>query len=136
MDHPNLPLEKQRYEWELLKQAEILAMSGDDGIEAVLGALRHRDFYVRVIAALALDRLLSVEYAKNIYAIGDKSELWLPPQEDNALVRRYIERSRQCFPVHFKKAQQPGADQPATKPADNVPVKDHPPSPASKDGPR
>jgi len=32
--------------------------------------------------------------------------------------------------------QQPGADQPATKPADKIPAADQPPTPASKDSPR
>ena len=35
-----------------------------------------------------------------------------------------------------KKGEQPGADQPATKPADKDPVKDQPSTPTSKDGPR
>jgi hypothetical protein len=35
-----------------------------------------------------------------------------------------------------EKAEQTGADQPATKPADKTPVKDQPPAPSSKVGPR
>lgn len=43
-----------------------------------------------------------------------------------------IERSR----VERLRAEQAGADQPATKPADKPPVKDQPSTPTSKDGPR
>ena len=35
-----------------------------------------------------------------------------------------------------QEAEQAGADQPATKPADKAPVKDQPSTPTSKDGPR
>ncbi len=38
--------------------------------------------------------------------------------------------------VTTKPAEQAGADQPATKPADTPPVKDQPSTPTSKDGPR
>jgi len=38
--------------------------------------------------------------------------------------------------IKLRKAKSPGAAQPATKPADEAPVKDQPSTPMSKDGPR
>jgi hypothetical protein len=40
------------------------------------------------------------------------------------------------IPQSKPQAEQAGADQPATKPADKVPAKDQPSTPTSKDGPR
>ena len=58
------------------------------------------------------------------------------------LIRFYVSDSKSfklvnlVVPIEIKAAEQAGADQPATKPADKQPVKDQPSPPTSADHPR
>jgi hypothetical protein len=56
------------------------------------------------------------------------------PSYTNAMEGR-TDLLQACYARHSK-AEQPGAGQPATKPADKVPAKAQPSNPTSKDGPR
>jgi len=47
-----------------------------------------------------------------------------------------LKLSKDRIEVQLDKAEQPGADQPVTQPADKSPVKDKPPTPTSKVSPR
>lgn len=61
--------------------------------------------------------------------IGNVVRLW----EGMATFRPRKDGSQ---PLSIRKAEQPGADQPATKPADKVPTRTQPSPPTSKDRPR
>ena len=101
VDHPTRPTEKQRWNLELDQQAEILSMCGEDGLKDILGALEHKEFYVRAVAALALNRMLSVHYAPNFASLTEKDGLWIVGPERSSLVKKYWNRAKQCYPNRF-----------------------------------
>ena len=89
VEDPSRNLSGLRYFHELEFQAEVLARCGESAVTTSLEKLRSKDRYVSIVAALALDRLLSLE-AGNAYALGltglDEVE------------KTYRSRARLCFP--------------------------------------
>jgi len=84
---------------------------------------------------MSLDEM-KLEVIKDVLEQNDKMGYSSPKEEDE--IRGLLQKQIKLFEERAAKvkAEQAGADQPATKPADKAPVKDQPPTPTSKDGPR
>ena len=97
-------------------------------LDALLGGYMDSANYLVVVAPFPLG--YTVRMAGPV-----RSRLW-----DSAIKNKLAEwidvRIEEIESDIDNKAEQAGADQPATKPADKPPVKDQPSTPTSKDGPR
>lgn len=106
---PNLPGKEpgERYWRELQKQGEILSMCGHESVPFLLESLRHQDFFVRIIAALALERILNVKYIDTLGVLfregredlGEKEGSLVADEEvfERDLIRKFSERARVVY---------------------------------------
>jgi len=86
---PNRGINGLRYIHELEFQAEVLARCGESAVTTSLQKLRSNDRYVSIVAALALDKLLSLE-AGNAFTLGHTGL--------DEVDKTYRSRARLCFP--------------------------------------
>jgi hypothetical protein len=106
-------------------QGELVAAGGRSSFDVAFKHLDDKRIYMRWIAAEALIRITGKEPLW--YWFGTPGKPF--NGDDNWSSRAKTEWMKW-------KAEQAGADQPATKPADKSPVKDQPSTPTSKDAPR
>ena len=136
--HPTRKEEKWKYWCDLELQANILSCTGTDALPVIIKGLTNDDFYIRIIAAIALDNILGLKHSKKLRVQGSYVDLETMKQTrepiDTAFIQVYRDRVSKLYPGIL--IEQPGADQPATNPADKPPVKDQPSTPRSKVGPR
>lgn len=100
--------QRERYWRELEKQADILSMTGSDSVPFLLKSLRHEDFFVRVIVAMALDRILNVSYLDRVGVLfrpgnkelGEDVTSVVVDEEviERVLLSKYVERASIAFP--------------------------------------
>ena len=136
--HPTRKEEKWKYWCDLELQANILSCTGSDALPVIIKGLSNDDFYIRIIAAIALDNMLGIKHSKELRVQGSYVDLETMKQKrdpiDTAFIQVYRDRVSKLYPGIL--TEQPGAGQPATKPADNASPKVQPPTPTSKDTPR
>jgi hypothetical protein len=106
-------------------QAEVIAQEGKDASEAAFEHLDDKRAHMRVIAFEVL--CLTAKRAPVGYRFGR-------PGAGSDGEQKWREKAKRELKMWI--AEPAGADQPATIPADKVPVKDQPSTPTSKDCPR
>ena len=110
---------------QLAYQAEVIAKEGKDASEAAFEHLDDKRAHVRVIAFEVL--CLIAKKTPEGYRFGRPGGEFDGNQE-------WQEKAKRELKMWI--AEQAGADQPASRPADKAPVKDQPSTPTPKDGPR
>jgi hypothetical protein len=135
--HPTRKEGMWKYWYDLDLQANILSCTGSDAIPVIIKGLSNADFYVRIIAAIALDKMLGLKHSQELRVQGSYVDLETMKQKrdpiDTAFIQVYRDRVSKLYPGIL--TEQESADKPATKPADKVPTTTQPSPPMSKDGP-
>ena len=136
--HPTRKEGMWKYWYDLDFQANILSCTGSDAIPVIIKGLSNDDFYVRIIAAIALDKMLGLKHSKELRVQGSYVNLETMKLKrdpiDNAFIQVYRDRVSKLYPGIL--TEQSGAGQPDTQPADKAPAKMQPSPPTSKVGPR
>ncbi len=91
-------------------------MCGDEEVPFLVNSLRHEDFFVRVIVAMTLDRMLGVDYMSGIGVVyrSGKEELGEDPTDaicdeevvERDLLQKYVDRAKHVWPEMMKEARQ------------------------------
>lgn len=124
--HPKLKESEWKYWYDLERQANFLACTGSNAIPQIIEGLSSGDFYVRVISALALDKMMGLKHSDYLRVQGNYLNLDTMKQTrepvDAALIQLYRERFSKLYPgLSSKQNGTPAGSSRASPRSDNKP---------------